>query len=256
MGRSPGGEVARQRKVRACHKGRQAGMVIICLRHGRPPIHPPSPHPSHPSLVNRPPRREFRGPITALSGLEGYLLLASGNRVETCTLSRWVPVPDVCPRGRRPPAEQGKRWRRRCAHALRQQLARHPPAGNVPGVANTLPHWPVHSPLPCCSTSTASHAEDGTLTTTTAWRLTRSGASWVGRERVPLCLPDKPPRLQAFCSVPCSQASAMKLPAVGPPLISPPLPPRSVLLSSPRSLLRRPHAADGDPGGEELCAAG
>ncbi|KAL4424540.1 hypothetical protein ABPG77_010120 [Micractinium sp. CCAP 211/92] len=31
--------------------------------------------------------REFKGPVTALAGLEGYLLLASGNRIETCALS-------------------------------------------------------------------------------------------------------------------------------------------------------------------------
>jgi cleavage and polyadenylation specificity factor subunit 1 len=31
--------------------------------------------------------REFRGPVTGLAGLEGYLLLASGNRIETCVLS-------------------------------------------------------------------------------------------------------------------------------------------------------------------------
>lgn len=40
-------------------------------------------------LVVPTPHREFKGPVTALAGLEGYLLLASGNRIETCALSRW-----------------------------------------------------------------------------------------------------------------------------------------------------------------------
>ena len=32
--------------------------------------------------------REFKGPVTAVEGLEGYLLLASGNRIESCALTR------------------------------------------------------------------------------------------------------------------------------------------------------------------------
>eukprot|EP00887_Chlorella_sp_A99_P001781 scaffold19.g1781.t1 len=31
--------------------------------------------------------REFRGPVTAVSTVEGYLLVATGNRIETCTLT-------------------------------------------------------------------------------------------------------------------------------------------------------------------------
>jgi len=34
------------------------------------------------------PRSEFKGPVTAVAGLEGYLLLASGNRIETCAVAR------------------------------------------------------------------------------------------------------------------------------------------------------------------------
>jgi hypothetical protein len=33
------------------------------------------------------PRRDFRGPLTSLTTLKGLLLLATGNRIETCTLS-------------------------------------------------------------------------------------------------------------------------------------------------------------------------
>lgn len=45
-------------------------------------------------------RREFKGPVTAVSGLEGYLLLASGNRIETCAVARCAQAESVELRGR------------------------------------------------------------------------------------------------------------------------------------------------------------
>jgi hypothetical protein len=60
-------------------------LTWLCVAPAAPS--PPASHPPTPqSSLNRP--REFRGPVTGLAGLEGYLLLASGNRIETCVLSR------------------------------------------------------------------------------------------------------------------------------------------------------------------------
>ena len=45
--------------------------------------------PLSPPTTAAPTCREFKGPVTAVEGLEGYLLLASGNRIETCALTRF-----------------------------------------------------------------------------------------------------------------------------------------------------------------------
>jgi cleavage and polyadenylation specificity factor subunit 1 len=43
--------------------------------------------------------REFKGPVTALCSLEGHLLLSTGNRLETCTLSSATAVDTSAPAG-------------------------------------------------------------------------------------------------------------------------------------------------------------